>query len=300
MFLLDWFPRTLLYIFFVLSMFSIGLQTTPAEIRSLLTSRALIVQLLLANFVVIPLIGVLMVMTIPFERAAATAFLLLAFTPGGISSLQFTTKIKGEALFAGSSAFIMSLLALFISPVLIELVHPGDITVTLPHGRVIVFLALFMLLPLAAGMWVCNSREHIAEKLIKPCATIGTAAFVGMMVLTGGLRKEAFQAVGQTALFSMLIFIIISMIVGWYMGGPARHTRPVVATVTSMRNIAVCALIAVNTFPDRAVLHALVAFAALMIPMNMVFTLTTLFRFKKEDKADKASLGHKRSAHRHP
>ncbi len=300
MFLLDWLPRTLLYIFFVLSMFSIGLQTTPAEIRSLLKSRTHIAQLLLANFVVVPLIGLLMVRTIPLNQASATAFLLLAFTPGGISSLQFTTKIKGEALFAGSSAFTMSLLALFISPVLLELLHPEDITVVVPYGRVIAFLALFMLLPLVGGMWVCHSQKHVAEKLIKPCALISTAAFIGMMVLTGGLRKEAFQEVGQTALFSMLIFIIISMIAGWYMGGPARQTRPVFATVTSMRNIALCALIAVNTFPDRAVLHALVAFAALMIPMNMVFTLTTLFRFKKEDKANKASLGHKRSAPRHP
>ena len=285
MFLLDWLPRTLLYIFLVLSMFSIGLQTTPGEIRSLLASRAHIVQLLLANFVVVPLIGIVMIRTIPFDLATETAFLLLAFTPGGISMLQFTTKFKGEALFAGSSAFIMSLLALFISPVLLELVHPDEITVVIPHGRVIAFIALFMLLPLMTGMLVCHNLEHMAQKLIKPCALIGTTAFIGMMVVTGSLRKEAFQAVGQDALFAIVIFIIISMIAGWYMGGPHKETRPVFATISSMRNIALCALIAVNTFPDEAVLHSLLAFAALMVPMNMVFTLVTLFRFKRADKA---------------
>ena len=64
--------------------------------------------------------------------------------------------------------------------------------------------------------------------------------FIVVLALIMGQRKEAMNAVGKEALLYMLLFIVISMAVGWLMGGPAKETRPVLATVTGMRHVVLC------------------------------------------------------------
>ena len=268
-------------------MLSVGLQTTAGDLRSLLKSKGLLLRSLLANFVAVPIVGIVLVRTLPFKPEAAAALLLLACTPGGISALQFTTRIKGASLFAGSSAFLLTFVAVFLSPALLTLVLPGDISVVIPYGRALLFVVVFLLLPLVGGTLVRSREELLAEKLSKPCAIISLVLFIGVLVLIMGLRKEAMNAVGKEALLYMLIFIIISMAVGWFMGGPAKDTRPVLATVTGMRHVALSVLIALNAFPDQAVVAPLLAFSALMVPPSMLLTAYTLIRSRKAERGSR-------------
>jgi BASS family bile acid:Na+ symporter len=184
-------------------------------------------------------------------------------------------------LFAGSSAFLLSFVAVFLSPALVALVLPGDISVVIPYGRVLLFVVVFLLLPLVAGTLVRSRGERLAEKLSKPCAIISLVLFFVVLVLLMALRKEAMNAVGKEALLYMLIFIVISMAVGWFMGGPAKETRPVLATATGMRHVGLSILIALNAFPDPAVQAPLLAFSVLMVPPSMLLTAYMLIRSRK-------------------
>ena len=65
-------------------------------------------------------------------------------------------------------------------------------------------------------------------------------------------------------------------------GSPKQlETRRVLATVTGMRHVALCLLIALNTFPDAAVQAPLVAFSALMVPPNTLLAAYTVIRSRK-------------------
>jgi BASS family bile acid:Na+ symporter len=283
MFLLgmDILPRIALLVFLFTAMLSVGLQTTRGDLRSLLGSKRFLLRSLLANFVAVPIVGIVLARTLPFKPEAAAALLLLACTPGGISALQFTTKIKGASLFAGSSAFLLSFVAVFLSPALLRLVLPGDISGGIPYGLALLFVLVYLLLPLVAGTLVRSRAQHLAEKLSKLCAIVSAVLFVGFAVLMMALRKEAMNAVGKEALLYMLLFIVISMAVGWFMGGPAIETRRVLATVTGMRHVGLCLLIALNTLPDPAVQAPLWAFSALMVPPNTLFTAYMVIRSRK-------------------
>jgi BASS family bile acid:Na+ symporter len=287
MFLLemDLLPSILTLLFLFTAMLSVGLQTTAADLRSLLRSKGFLLRSLLANFIAVPIVGIVLTKILPFKPGAATALLLLACTPGGISALQFTTKIKGASLFAGSSAFLLAFVAVFLSPALLALVLPGDISVVIPYGRALLFVLLFLLLPLVAGTLVYSKGERLAEKLSKPCTIMSAVLYIAVLVLIMGLRKEAMNAVGKEALLYMLIFIIISMAVGWFMGGPAKETRPLLATVTGMRHVALSLLIALNAFPDPAVQAPLLAFSALMVPPNTLLTAYMVIRSRKAARA---------------
>jgi BASS family bile acid:Na+ symporter len=283
MFLLemDLLPRILMLLFLITAMLSVGMQTTVGDLRSLLKSKGLLLRSLLANFVVVPIVGIVLARTLPLKPEAATALLLLACTPGGISALQFTTKIKGASLFAGSNAFLLTFVAVFLSPALLTLVLPGDISVGIPYGRALLWILVFVLLPLVMGTLVRSRVERLAEKLSKLCAIMSVVLFIVVVVLIMGQRKEAMNAVGKEALLYMLLFIVISMAVGWFMGGPAQETRPVLATVTGMRHVVLCLIIALNTFPDPAVQAPLLAFSALMVPPSMLLTAYMIIRSRK-------------------
>jgi BASS family bile acid:Na+ symporter len=282
---MDTLSRTLVFAFLITSMLSVGMTATMKDLRSLLASKGLLFRLLIANFVVVPLIGIALVKVLPWKPDAATALLILACTPGGLSALQFTTKVKSEKFLAGSSAFLLSLLAVFLSPLLLTIALPGDASVVVPYGRALIFIVVFLLLPLVAGMLVGGRMDRQAEKLSKLFGIVSVVLFIAVMLLLKGDRKEAMNAIGKEALLYMLLFIVLSMITGWLMAGRRKDARPVLATVTSMRNVALCLLIALKTFPDPAVQTPLVAFSALMVPPNMLLAIFWAIRSKKKAAA---------------
>jgi BASS family bile acid:Na+ symporter len=105
------------------------------------------------------------------------------------------------------------------------------------------------------------------------------------MVMSGSWRKEAAAQIGGTAVGAILLLIFVSMVIGWFMGGPDHDTRQVLATSTSMRNAALCFGIAEATQPGHPVLVPLIAFSMLMVFPNMLFTVYHAVRAKRRARA---------------
>jgi BASS family bile acid:Na+ symporter len=112
-------------------------------------------------------------------------------------------------------------------------------------------------------------------------ALCGTVVFVVVVVLLMAKRKEAMASLTKAELAAMLGMILTVMVGGWFLGGPARETRIVLATASSMRNAALALVIAVNSFPGSNVDVAVIAFSGLMIPPNMLFTLYQIISNKR-------------------
>ena len=85
-------PLLLLNLFVVVVMFSIGLRVSGGELLDILRKRALFVRTLLANCVLIPAIGFLLVRIFPLRPDASVGILLLAAIPGTPIALQFTCR----------------------------------------------------------------------------------------------------------------------------------------------------------------------------------------------------------------
>jgi BASS family bile acid:Na+ symporter len=79
----------------------------------------------------------------------------------------------------------------------------------------------------------------------------------------------------------MVLLIIGSMIIGWFLGGPQRENRRILATATSMRNVGLCAVIAIESFPGTKVDIGIVAFSALMVTPNSFLALYENYREKR-------------------
>lgn len=265
-------------------MLSIGLQVNFSDISLLLQRKFLLLKSFVANFIIVPAIGIVMAKIFPFSPEVSLAFIALALTPGGLSAIQFGSKIKGESAYIGFIVLMLSILAVFISPFLISFFLPKGVVLIIPYLEILLFLVVFLLLPLIIGIIIHHKLTESTHKISKFFALLGTIAFVTMIILTLGVRRTAISAHMLEIVLIMLLFIFLTMLVGWLMGGPERKTRQVLTIVTSMRNIAICLAIAMETIPDAKVITPLVALGALMIFPNMLFTVFTAIRNRKIDK----------------
>jgi BASS family bile acid:Na+ symporter len=111
----------LLNLFIVVVMFSIGLRVSGGELLDILRKRSLLVRTLLANCVLIPAIGFLLVRIFPLTPDASVGILLLAAIPGTPIALQFTRQAKTRLAFAAAMTFVLSLVSVAMTPVAGEL-----------------------------------------------------------------------------------------------------------------------------------------------------------------------------------
>ena len=274
MFLMDPLTKALFFVFLVGSMLGIGLKVGKDEILSVVKDKSWLARIFIANFILIPAVGILAAKALAMKPENALALIVLACAPGGPNALQYLSKKKEEAALAygGGTMVVLTLLSIFISPLLIALAIPKGMTLTVPYGKAILFVALFMLLPLVLGMFVKHVARTATGRLAGPVSLIATLAFIGAMVKALKITTWAKAEVGTLVLAAIVVFILISMLIGWLLGGPREFTRAILATSSSMRNIALALAIALRSF-DAAVLTPLVAFMAVMVPANLLLML---------------------------
>ena len=144
--------KTLLFAFIIASMLAIGLQVNVKNMVLVFNEKKLLIKSFVANFIIIPLIGLLLIKIIPMKPSVEMAFILLSCAPGGLSAIQFISKAKDELAYAGEMAFLLSTLSVFISPAIITFFLAEEIHFAIPYFKAFWFLILFLLLPMIIGM----------------------------------------------------------------------------------------------------------------------------------------------------
>jgi BASS family bile acid:Na+ symporter len=273
--------RALLIGFLITAMMSVGLEVTAQECVATLRNQRNLIGALLANFVVVPLLGLGIARIIPMPPNIETGFLLLAAAPGAVFAINFTHKMRGGVPFAAAILFLLTVLSLLFTPPLARLLLNIDRALTLPYNRAISALLLYIALPMAFGLAINHWAHPLARKLKNPMSICAGVLFALEIVFTGALKSAAMKKVGVNGLCAMLILIIASMICGWLLGGPNDGTRRVLTISTGLRNVALCLAIAARSFPGADVDVAVIAFSSLMFPPNAVFTIYHVRKMKR-------------------
>jgi len=277
-------PKILTYVFLVSTMLVIGLTVTGGEILTALRDRRVMGRVLLANLVFVPLLGYLLIVFIPLSPGTKLALALLALAPGGLTAIQFTGKVKGNLAFAAAVAFVLTILAIVVTPILVKVLLPLEIGLDLPFMRIILFVLLYLLLPLGVAFAIRSRSEKGAGAMGKIMLIISNVSFVTTILVTSAMKKEAMGSVGKSTVLAMLLFVVLSMVIGWWMGGPEQGNRRVMAIATSMRNAGLCLIMAMRMFPKSGADVAVIAFMGLMVPPNMLFTVYHAVRERRRSK----------------
>jgi bile acid:Na+ symporter, BASS family len=266
-------PLPLLNFFVAVVMFSIGLRVTGGQLLGILNNRGLFVRVLLANCILIPALGFLLINIFPLAPDASVGILLLAAIPGTPIALQFTRKATSRLAFAAAMTFVLSLISVAIAPLMIEVIPEIVKRSQSPILQLLEDIAFYIGIPLAAGLWTSRRSPQLASRLVTPLNIIASVAFLTLMFETRLVRKQAFTAIqGGGAVWAMGILLLSAMTIGWFIGGPDPDSRRVVATTTGMRSVIVVLYVARACFPGTNVFMVPIAYLTLMVPTNLVFT----------------------------
>ena len=267
-------PLPLLNFFVFLVMLSIGLRVSRGELLEVLRYRALLTRTLLANCVLIPGIGFLLVKLFPLTADATVGILLLAAIPGTPIALQFTRMAKTRLAFAAVLTFVLSLVSIALAPLAVEVMPQTAQHSERPMLNLIANILLYIAAPLYAGLWMARRAPQRASRLVLPLEIAATGVFLFLMWETRLARREALYAIaGRGTILAMFSLLIISMLIGWFIGGPDAESRRVLATSTGMRSVIVVLYIARYCFPGTNIYMIPIVYLSLMIPTNLLFHL---------------------------
>lgn len=267
-------PLLLLNVFVAVVMFSIGLRVSSGEFFEILRERRLFVRALLANCVLIPAIGFLLVRIFPLTPDASIGILLLAAIPGTPIALQFTRQARRRLAFAAALTFVLSLVSIAMTPLAVEVMPQAATRNERPMLLLITSIILYIALPLCAGFWAMRHAPAIAGRLALPLGILATGTFLFLMWETRLVRRQALNTIrGRGTILAMLLLLLLSMLVGWLIGGPDPESRRVMATSTGMRSVIVVLYVARFCFPRTNIYMIPLVYLSLMVPTNLLFHL---------------------------
>ena len=267
-------PLPLLNFFVAVVMISIGLRVSSGELLDILRNRTLFARTLLANCVLIPAIGFLLISIFPLTPDVRIGILLLAAIPGTPIALQFTRMAKTRLAFGAAMIFVLSLVSIVMIPLAIEVMPETAQRNQRPMLLLVTSIALYIALPLCAGLWAARRAPEIARRLVLPLSILASIVFIFLMWETRLARREAFNAIrGGGTILAMLLLLLLSMLIGWLIGGPDRESRRVLATSTGMRSVIVVLYVARYCFPGTNVHVIPIVYLSLMVPTNLLFHL---------------------------
>jgi predicted Na+-dependent transporter len=254
-----------LLVFVIGSMASMGLSLKMKQIIEPLKNVKLVVLALVVNFVLVPIVAYLITLVFPLDTTLETGLVLLATAAGA----PFLPKLAQAA--KGNLAFSVGLMVLLLQGVSVS---PWDIAKS---------LIVMMLLPLAIGLFVNARYEDIAAK-VQP--TFGQASNTALLVLTVlGLVlnfKSMIGLVGSWGILAGVVFIVLSLVIGYFLGGSDSGIKSVMGLGTGQRNISAALVVAGQNFSMDVVTYLMVvAVVGLVVLMPLAGELGKRAKGKK-------------------
>jgi BASS family bile acid:Na+ symporter len=254
-------------VFVVTCMVTAGLGLGVGDIVAPLRRARLVLLAVAANFVIAPLIAYGLTELITLDRSYAIGLLLL----GGAAGAPFLPKLaelaKGDLAFSVGLMLLLMVGSVVFMPVVLPVMIPGLSPEPWPLLRPLLFT---MLVPLAAGVLVKSRSEAWAARLRPAFGVVSNASLILTVVLLIGLNSaDMLGTFGSGAVALGVVFVTLTLAVGYALGGPAPTTRSVLGLGTGQRNIAAALLIATQNFPDEpgVVVMLLVTTLAGLIPL---------------------------------
>ena len=254
--------------FVVTSMFSFGLRLTLSEIIEPLRDIRLLLMTLAANFVVVPLVAVLLANLIGLEEDLRVGLILISVVAGAPLVPKLAQIARGNIPFAVASTALLVVATVIYLPLVFPLVLPG---VQLDTMSIVRPLAIQIVLPLVLGLIVDYISRDEADILLPVLGQIANVSLTLMLVLMlGGNVGNVIGLIGTGSLIAAIFLFAVAMTAGYLLGGPDKDTRRTLSMATGQRNLAAAFVVATGSFADRPSVVVFLAAAGLIAMIMMM------------------------------
>ncbi|MEM7118303.1 MAG: bile acid:sodium symporter [Chloroflexota bacterium] len=278
----------LVLVFVLSSMLDLGLGLTVKQIVAPLKNGRFITKALIANFVLVPLLAFSLARIIGLEQQLAIGLFIMGVAAGSPMVVKLAQIAKGDMASTAGLMVLLLLVTILVAPLMLTLLLDNVEVDTLGMTQ---SLVVTMLLPLAAGLLVTSRYPALAQTVtpyLKQGAsvTLMLQAVLGLFLGAGDLLA----LVGTGAFLAAALFGILTLAIGYLMGGTERDTRVVTGLSTSQRNVAAALLIMIQNFGEPTVIVMVLMTAVMMLVIGSIAAGEFGRRAVSEPLLDSASV----------
>lgn len=207
-------------------MLGMGLSLTVADFKRIFKAPKAILIGLLAQLIVLPVIGFGLMHFWEIRGEYAVGIILLAACPGGPTSNLFSYLGKCDTALSISLTALSSILTIITIPFIVnfgmELHLEEGKYVSLPILKTILQIMVITIIPVSLGMFLNQKKPALANKMEKPVKIASTVVII--VIILGAILKEkeilvpAFQEVGLPTLalnvLTLTLGFFLSKLVG--------------------------------------------------------------------------------------
>jgi predicted Na+-dependent transporter len=195
-----------------LTMVGMGMTLTVDDFAQVFKTPLAMIVGPICIFGIMPLIAVGMGHAFGFYDAFPFIFLgmiLIAVTPGGVTSNLMTYFGKGDVALSVSLTAVCTVAALFFTPVLLQVFGPNIPDFSIPVMAVFKTMLVLVVVPLFVGMLVRWKAEGFARKAEKVFAIIGLFALLFLIVVGIWSNLEKFADTDRYGIkFYAMVFLL--------------------------------------------------------------------------------------------
>lgn len=177
-------------------------------------------------------------------------FILIAVSPGGVTSNLMTHYAKGDLALSISITSFSTLLALFFTPFLLELYCKNVPQITIPVKTVVLTVTVLVAAPLLIGMFIKGMWSRFADRATPFFSALGMIAVVFIMVAGVASNLDKFSDLNRYG-FKFYSMIFVLTMFGMILGGVVpklfrinNYQARAISLETGLRNSALAMTIA--------------------------------------------------------
>jgi BASS family bile acid:Na+ symporter len=267
-------------VFAVSSMLSVGFSHTIREIMKPFRNIREVMKALLANFVLVPLLGYLIINILPLDRPFEVGLILVACAAGAPFLIKLTIVAGRDVALSTSLLVLLLPVTIIYLPLVVPIAIPE---VTISAMAIATPLVVTMLLPLAIGFLIKAYFSTWATRLQPFLAKLSSITLILLVVITFIVNFNAILGVfGEGVIFTAILLIIGAFGIGYMLGGPGMAERDILGLGTAQRNIAAATVVATQGFEDRNTLVVVVLSS--LLTLILLFPIAKYLRKREEKK----------------
>ncbi|MDO6391048.1 bile acid:sodium symporter [Pontibacter sp. BT731] len=238
-------------VFVLLTMFNVGLTQKPRDIMGYLRDGNFALRMLVANFILAPLLMWLMLQFFPIDPYLRVGLAIFSLCAGAPFLIKLTQLSEHDLALGASTMIILVLATVIIVPLLLPLLMPQ---IAIDGGTIAWTLLKQLILPIVVGMLLAKVLPKLIRSVQPWVARIGNWTLYILLISTlVGYFPETKEMVGQGAILIGVVFILGAFGIGYLLGGRNKedHLQDIGALGTAQRNTAASMIIAAQNFSDQ-------------------------------------------------
>jgi len=244
-------------IFVVSTMLSMGFSLNLSQIIQPLKNPILILNVIITNFMIIPLATLGIVSWLPVEEGVKIGLIILSLSAGAPFIPKLVEIAKSDTALSTAVMLLLMVVTVILLPIGLPIMLSGDILVD--SGAITKSLIFMMILPLSIGLFIKSKAEDFAKRWQDKMVRLSNIALLIIIILLVILNGKAMIDFIGYGLLAVILFMFISLIIGFIAGGKIYEKRVVFSLSAAQRNISAALVVAAQNFENPNVAVTIIA-----------------------------------------